>query len=81
MVLGFGLVTQQAVCGKLADHGLVFGHSLRQFWVHWSGLGFHEMSVSRFWLNLVHEVGWFGFLETHEAWIFSLYGPINSKEA
>ena len=47
-----------------------FGHSLGQFWVHWSGLGFCGMSISRFWLNLVHEVGWFGFLETHEAWIF-----------
>ena len=29
---------------------------------------------------LVHEVGWFGILETHEAWIL-LYGPINTKEA
>ena len=64
----------------LGDHGLDFGHSLGQLWVRWSGLGFCGMSISRFWLNLVHEVGWFGFLETHEAWIF-LYGPINSKEA
>ena len=47
---------------------MVFGHSLGQFWVHWIGLGFCGMSISRFWLNLVHEVGWFGFLETHEAW-------------
>ena len=39
-VFGFGLVTQQAVCGKLGDHGLVFCHSLGHFWVHWSGLGF-----------------------------------------
>ena len=67
---GFGLVTQQAVCGELGDHGLDFCHSLGQLWVRWSGLGFCGMSISRFWLNLVHEVGWFGFLETHEAWIF-----------
>ena len=57
---GFGLVTQQAVCCKLGDHGLDFGHSLGQLWVRWSGLGFCGMSISRFWLNLVHEVGWFG---------------------
>ena len=69
---GFGLVTQQAVCGELGDHGLDFGHSLGQLWVRWSGLGFYGMSISRFWLNLVHEVGWFGFLETHEAWIFCM---------
>ena len=50
-----------------------FCHSLGQFWVHWSGLGFCGMSISRFWLNLVHEVGWFGFLETHEAWIFMFF--------
>ena len=24
-------------------------------------LDFCRMSISRFWLNLVHEVGWFGF--------------------
>ena len=70
---GFGLVTQQAVCGELGDHGLDFGHSLGQLWVRWSGLGFCGMSISRFWLNLVHEVGWFGFLETHEAWIFFVW--------
>ena len=69
---GFGLVTQQAVCGELGDHGLDFGHSLGQLWVRWSGLGFCGMSISRFWLNLVHEVGWFGLLETHEAWIFCM---------
>ena len=40
---------------------LVFGHSLGQFWVHWSGLVFCGMSISRFWLNLVHGVGWFEF--------------------
>ena len=66
-------MTQQAVCGELGDHGLDFCHSLGQFWVHWSGLGFCGMSISRFWLNLVHEVGWFGFLETHEAWIFFVW--------
>ena len=70
---GFGLVTQQAVCGELGDHGLDFCHSLGQLWVRWSGLGFCGMSISRFWLNLVHEVGWFGFLETHEAWIFFVW--------
>ena len=58
---GFGLATQQAVCGELGDHGLDFGHSLGQLWVRWSGLGFCGMSISRFWLNLVHEVGWFDF--------------------
>ena len=58
-----------------------FGHSLGQFWVHWSGFGFFvECQFQGFWLNLVHEVGWFGFLEAHEAWKF-LYGPINSNEA
>ena len=45
---GFGLVTQQAVCGELGDHGLDFGHSLGQLWVRWSGLGFCGMSISRF---------------------------------
>ena len=39
MVFGFGLVTQQAICGELGDHGLVFCYSLGQFWVHWCGLG------------------------------------------
>ena len=40
---GFGLATQQAVCGELGDHGLDFGHSLGQLWVRWSGLGFYGM--------------------------------------
>ena len=79
---GFGLVTQQAVCGELGDHGLDFGHSLGQLWVRWSGLGFCGMSISRFWLNLVHEVGWFGFLETHEAWtlFFSFFCMVQSTQ-
>ena len=46
---------------RVRGHGLDFGHSLGQFWVHWSGLVFCGMSISRFWLNLVHEVGWFDF--------------------
>ena len=36
-------------------------------------LGFVECQFQGFWLNLVHEVGWFGFLEAHEAWKFFVW--------
>ena len=48
-------------------------------WVHWSGLGFCGMSISRFWLNLVNEAGWFDFWKLMGLGIFGLYGPIDSE--
>ena len=49
-------------------------------WVHWSGLEFCGMSISRFWLNLVNEGGWFDFWKLMGLGVFGLYGPIDSEK-
>ena len=58
------------VRGPWFDLWSLFGTIFGSIGVVWVVVG---MSISRFWLNLVHEVGWFGFLETHEAWIFFVW--------
>ena len=41
--------------------GIWFLSLFGTIWVHWSGLDFCGMSISRFWLNLVNEAGWLIF--------------------
>ena len=53
-------------------------------WDNFGSIGvvwfFCGMSISKFWLNLVHEVGLFGFWKLMRLGFF-LFGLIDSKEA